>query len=206
MSTTIRRTPVTRSWLRVRGWCGALVLLGLTACGSPKPQFDSIDITGANYAQDFHLFDAAGRPRGLADYRGKVVMLFFGYTQCPDICPTTMADLKAMMQSLGKEADRVQVLFVTLDPERDTAALLTQYVPGFDPRFVGLRADDATTARTAKDFKVFFQKVAGPTPGSYTLDHTAGTYVFDGDGHIRLFMRQGESAADMTHDVRQLLG
>ena len=190
---------------RLRMSAAALLLCVLAACGSPKPQFDSIDITGADYAQDFHLLDATGRPRSLADYRGKVVMLFFGYTQCPDVCPTTMADLKAMRQSLGAEADRVQVLFVTLDPARDTPALLSQYVPGFDPTFVGLRGDDAATARTAKDFKVFYQKVEGATPGSYTLDHTAGTYVFDPSGHIRLFVRQGESAAAMAHDVRQLL-
>jgi len=181
--------------------CAVLV----AACGPQKPQFESVDITGADYAQDFHLVDVAGRPRSLADYRGKVVMLFFGYTQCPDVCPTTMAELKNVMQSLGPDAERVQVLFVTLDPDRDTAQLLAQYVPAFDPRFVGLLSDDATTAQTAKDFKVFYQRVPGATPGSYTLDHTAGTYVFDPAGRVRLFIRQGEPDAAITHDVRQLL-
>jgi protein SCO1/2 len=179
--------------------------LAVAACSPPQPQFESVDITGIDYAQDFHLLDVAGHARSLADYRGKVVLLFFGYTQCPDVCPTTMAELKNVMQSLGPEADRVQVLFVTLDPDRDTPQLLAQYVPGFDPRFVGLLGDDAVTAKTAKDFKVFYQRVPGSTPGSYTLDHTAGTYVFDPAGHVRLFIRQGETEAAVTHDVKLLL-
>lgn len=177
----------------------------LAACGPAKPQFDGVDITGANYAHDFHLTDASGRARSLADYRGKLVVMFFGYTQCPDVCPTTMSELKSVMKQLGPDADRVQVLFVTLDPGRDTPALLAQYVPAFDPRFVGLYGDDATTARTAKEFKVFYQRVPGPTPTSYTLDHTAGTYVFDTQGRVRLFLRQGQSASSITHDLRQLL-
>jgi protein SCO1/2 len=181
----------------------ALVLGG---CGRPAAQFESVDITGADYAKDFHLADAAGRPHSLADYRGKVVLLFFGYTQCPDVCPTTMADLKSVMQTLGPDADRTQVLFVTLDPARDTPALLAQYVPSFDARFVGLRGDDEATARTAKDFKVFFQKVPTSSGDGYTLDHTAGTYVFGPDGRLRLFVRQGEGAAAIAHDVRILLG
>jgi protein SCO1/2 len=189
-------------------WSRAALLacaLTLVACAPAKPQFESVDITGAGYAQDFHLADPAGKPRSLADYKGKVVMVFFGYTQCPDACPTTMAELQNVMKSLGPEADRVQVLFVTLDPERDTPQLMAQYASGFDPRFVGLLGDPATTAQTAKDFKVFYQRVPGSTPGSYTLDHTAGTYVFDPAGHIRLFVRQGEPAAAVTHDVKQLL-
>ena len=187
----------------------ALGLLMLTfvlaACGPGKPQFEGVDITGANYAHDFHLIDASGKPRSLADYRGKEVVLFFGYTQCPDVCPTTMSDLKTVMQTLGPDADRVQVLFVTLDPERDKPALLAQYVPAFDSRFVGLYADEATTARTAKEFKVFYQRVPGPTPTSYTFDHTAGTYVFDTNGQIRLFLRQNQSASSIAHDLKQLL-
>ncbi len=183
----------------------ALLTLVVAGCGSKPTQFESVDITGADYAHDFHLTDATGRPRSLADYRGKVVLLFFGYTQCPDVCPTTMADLKTVMQTLGTESDRVQVLFVTLDPDRDTGALLAQYVPGFDPRFVGLRGDDAATAQAAKDFKVFYQKVAGTTPGSYTLDHSAGTYVFDPSGRIRLYVRPGEGPAAIAHDVKMLL-
>lgn len=180
-------------------------VIALSACSPGKPQFESVDITGADYAQDFHLKDPAGRPRDLADYRGKLVVLFFGYTQCPDICPTTMADLKTVMQSLGPDAERVQVLFVTLDPARDTPELLKQYVPSFDPRFVGLYGDEATTVKTAKDFKVFYQRVPGTAPGTYTFDHTAGSYVFDTNGRIRLFLRQGESAGAVTHDLKLLL-
>ena len=188
-------------------WTGVLlaasVLVG--ACVPAKPQFASVDITGADYARDFHLFDAQGRGRSLADYRGKAVVLFFGYTQCPDVCPTTMAELQGVMQALGPDAERVQVLFVTLDPARDTPDLLAQYVPGFDRRFVGLYGDEAATVRTAKDFKVFFQRVPGATPTTYTLDHTAGTYVFDPQGRIRLFIRQGQAAATVVRDLKQLL-
>ncbi len=183
----------------------ASLAFALAGCTPGKPQFEGVDITGANYAHDFHLTDASGKPRSLADYRGKLVVMFFGYTQCPDVCPTTMSDLKTVMQALGSDADRVQVLFVTLDPERDKPALLAQYVPAFDPRFVGLYADEATTARTAKEFKIFFQRVPGPTPTSYTFDHSAGTFVFDSQGRIRLFLRQGQGAASITHDLKQLL-
>jgi protein SCO1 len=195
----------------LRSWKAAaltfLCAFALVACSKQPAQFDSVDITGADYAKDFHLTDASGKPRTLADYHGKVVLLFFGYTQCPDVCPTTMADLKNVMQTLGPDADRVQVLFVTLDPARDTPELLAQYVPGFDSRFVGLRAaDEAATAQTAKDFKVFYQKVDGKTPDGYTLDHTAGTYVFDPDGRVRLFIRQGQTAQAISHDVKLLLG
>ena len=178
----------------------------LAACAPSKVQFESVDITGADYAKDFHLSEPSGQARSLADYRGKVVLLFFGYTQCPDVCPTTMADLKTVMKTLGPDAPRVQVLFVTLDPVRDTPEVLAQYVPAFDPRFVGLRGDEAGTAQTARDFKVFYQKVPGTVPGSYTLDHTAGTYVFDPTGRIRLFIRQGEGATAVAHDVKLLLG
>jgi protein SCO1/2 len=195
----------------VRGWLGAflalwvVVLSSLAGCSPAKPQFEGVDITGAEYARDFHLTDSSGKPRSLADYRGKAVVLFFGYTQCPDVCPTTMAELQSVMRMLGPDADRVQVLFVTLDPARDTPALLSQYVPAFDPRFVGLFGDEAATVKIAKDFKVFYQRVPGPTPTSYTLDHTAGSYVFDPQGRIRLFVRQGQSAAAVAHDLKILL-
>jgi len=182
-----------------------LATLLLAACSAGKPQFESVDITGADYARDFQLLDASGHARQLADYRGKLVAIFFGYTQCPDVCPTTMAELKSVMEQLGPDASRLQVLFVTLDPERDKPALLAQYVPAFDQRFVGLYGDEAATERTAKEFKVFYQKVPGSTPASYTVDHTAGLYVFDADGHIRLFVRQGESAAAIAHDLKLLL-
>jgi protein SCO1/2 len=175
----------------------------LAAACSP-PAFKAVDITGANYARNFSLMSPAG-PRSLADYRGKVVVIFFGYTQCPDVCPTTLADLAEVRKRLGAEGERLQVIFVTIDPERDTPALLSQYVPGFDPSFVGLYGDADQTAAVAKEFKVFYQKVAGSTPTSYTMDHTAGSYVIDKDGRVRLFIRHGASVDDIVGDLRKLL-
>lgn len=181
----------------------------LAACdfkGNPAPlSFQNTDLTGADYAQGFALTDHTGRPRTLADFKGKVVLLFFGYTQCPDVCPSTMAEMAAVMKQLGALAGQVQVLFVTLDPERDTRQLLAQYVPAFDARFVGLYGDLARTAKTAADFKVFYAKVAGKTPGSYSIDHSAGSYVFDRNGKIRLFVRHGQGAAPILHDLKLLL-
>lgn len=202
---TPRRQPQF-GWRPIAAWFTALAfVVGLGACTSSKPQFDSVDITGADYAKDFHLTDASGKPRSLADYRGKIVVLFFGYTQCPDVCPTTMAELKSVMQLLGPDAERVQVLFVTLDPQRDTPALLSQYVPAFDARFVGLYGDEAATANAAREFKVFYRSVPGATPTSYTLDHTAGSFVFDPQGRVRLYLRQGQPAASVAHDLKLLL-
>ncbi len=180
----------------------ALVIGGCTPSG---PTFRNVDITGADYGKDFALTDHTGRPRTLADFRGKVVVMFFGYTHCPDVCPTTMAELNLVLKELGSEAARVQVLFVTLDPERDTQALLAQYVPAFNPGFIGLYSDVATTARVAKDFKVFFQKVPGSSPDNYTMDHTAGSYVFDEQGRLRLFVRHGGSSEPLLADLKTLL-
>jgi protein SCO1/2 len=176
----------------------------LTACGekAAPPAFENTDVTGLDYAKDFALKDFNGKPRTLADFKGKAVVVFFGYTQCPDVCPTTMADLAAAMKQLGPLADKVQVLFITVDPERDTPALLAKYVPAFDPRFLGLIGDAAATAKTAQDFKVFYQKVPGKEAGSYTMDHTAGLYIYDPEGRIRLFAR---SAQGIEHDLRILL-
>ena len=192
--------------LAARG-LGALALaLALAGCGTPQPQFNNTDVTGSDCCHDFRLTDHHGRTRMLEDFRGKAVVIFFGYTQCPDVCPTTMAELKAAMQLLGPDAQRVQVLFVTLDPERDTRELLANYVPAFDPSFLGLFGDAASTAKIAKDFRVFYQKHAGPTPGSYTLDHTAGSYVFDPQGRVRLFVRYGDDGgAKLAADLRTLL-
>jgi protein SCO1/2 len=162
-------------------------------------------VTGLDYAKGFSLTDHTGKPRTLADYKGKVVLVFFGYTQCPDVCPTTMAEMASVMQKLGPQADQVQVLFITLDPERDTPALLSSYVPAFDKRFVGLYGTPEQTAKVAKDFKVFYSKVPGKEPGSYTIDHTAGSYVFDREGRLRLFIRHGGGADPIVHDIRQLL-
>ena len=154
----------------------ALLLAG---CSEQSAHFNSTDVTGADWGRDFHLTDPAGKPRQLADFTGRAVVLFFGYTQCPDVCPTTMSKLREVMKALGDDANRVQVLFVTLDPERDTPALLAQYVPSFDTRFLGLYGSMDTTKATAKDFRIFYEKVAGTKPGSYTIDHTAGLYMFD---------------------------
>lgn len=170
-----------------------------------QTEFKNTDVTGLDYAKDFALTDHNGIPRTLADFRGKVVLVFFGYTHCPDVCPTTMAELAGVMKELGKDADRVQVLFVTLDPARDTQALLAKYVPAFDPRFLGLRGDQAATEKTAKEFKIFFQKVDGKTADTYTIDHTAGSYVFDAKGRVRLFVRNGQGAAPIAHDLAILL-
>lgn len=176
------------------------------ACGQPGPQFKNVDITGADYGKDFHLTDHTGKPRQLADFRGKIVLLFFGYTHCPDVCPVTMSQLAQTLKELGADAERVQVLFVTLDPERDTKELLAQYVPAFNPGFLGLYGDMATTQETAKAFRVFFQKQPGKTPDSYSVDHTAGTFVFDTQGRLRLFVRYGQEGPDLLADIRTLLG
>jgi len=167
--------------------------------------FQNTDVTGLDYAKGFALTDHTGKPRTLADFKGKVVVVFFGYTQCPDVCPTTMAEMASVMQKLGPRADQVQVLFITLDPERDTQQLLASYVPAFDKRFIGLRGTPEQTAKTAKEFKVFYAKVPGSDPNSYTIDHTAGSYVFDRDGRLRLFIRHGQGPDPIVHDLRELL-
>jgi protein SCO1 len=177
----------------------------LAGCAPDGPKFQSSDVTGAKFGRDFSLIDAQGKPRTLADYRGKAVVVFFGYTQCPDVCPTTLAELAEVMKMLGQDADRVQVLFVTVDPERDTPELLSKYVPAFDPRFAGLYGDAAATERTAKEFKIIYQKRPGPTPGSYTMDHSAGTYIFDPKGKLRLYVSYGQGPDVFAHDLRELL-
>jgi len=176
----------------------------LAACTPAGPSFKGSDVTGATFGRDFALTDPAGQPRTLADYRGKAVAVFFGYTQCPDVCPTTLAAFAEATRSLGADADKVQVVFITVDPDRDTAALLAQYVPAFDPRFVGLRGDAAATERVAREFKVIYQKVPGTAPDRYTMDHSAGVFLFDRAGRLRVY----ESSADpavLAHDLRTLL-
>jgi protein SCO1 len=187
------------------GFCAVLAaVLGGCGTGVEAPKFKLTDITGANFGKELNLIDHDGRPRTLADFRGKVVMLFFGFTHCPDACPTTLAEMAQAVRELGPDGDKVQVLFVTVDPERDTAPVLKQYVPSFHPGFLGLYGDPEATARVAKEFKVFYQKQ--PLPGGdYSVDHAAGTYVFDRDGRLRLFARYGQGAADLLHDVRVLL-
>jgi protein SCO1/2 len=179
--------------------------VALAACQPQAPAFNNVDITGAQYAREFALTDHTGARRTLADYKGKVVVVFFGFTQCPDVCPTTLTDLAQVKQKLGPAGNDVQVLFITVDPERDTQAVLAQYVPGFDPSFVALRGDAAEIERAAKEFKVFYQKVPGKTPSSYTMDHTAGSYVFDREGRVRLFLKHAQGVDAIAADLKRLL-
>ena len=189
----------------MRVLCSALLTAAvLTACSGSGPSFKNTDITGADYGKDFTLTDHTGKTRTLADFRGKVVVVFFGYTRCPDVCPTTLADLKTAKELLGEDGKRLQVLFVTVDPERDTPQLLAKYVPAFDPSFLGLYGDASATARAAKEFKVFYQKAPGKAPGSYTMDHTSGSYVFDPQGRLRLLVRQG-NVPNLVSDFKTLL-
>lgn len=190
-------------------WRASVAVLFLAAllagCNSGGPKFKNTDITGAGYGTELSLTDHNGKPRTLADFRGKVVVLFFGYTHCPDVCPTTLSELSQVMQLLGSDADRVQVLFVTVDPERDTPAVLAKYVTAFDPRFLGLYGDAEATRRAAKEFKVFYEKHEGSASGQYTMDHSAGTYVIDTKGRLRLFVGYGKADADLAQDIRTLL-
>ncbi|GGX37465.1 SCO family protein [Undibacterium squillarum] len=188
-----------------RNVISGLALLLLAACSPPTAKFNNTDLTGLDYTAEFRLKDHQGKDRTLADFRGKLVVMFFGYTQCPDVCPTTMAEMSAVMQKLGAQSDQVQVLFVTLDPQRDTQALLNAYVPAFDSRFLGLYGDAGEIDKLAKGLKVFYQKVPGKTPDSYTLDHTAGSYVFDQQGRIRLFLRHAQGPEPIVQDLQTLL-
>lgn len=181
----------------------ALALL-LAGCDS-RPQFANADLTFADFGKDFALTDHTGKPRTLADFRGKAVVIFFGYTQCPDVCPTTMTGMAEAMKLLGADAAKVQVLFVSVDPERDTQELLAQYVPVFNPSFLGLYADAQTIARTAQDFRVFYKKQPGSTPTTYTVDHTAGSYVYDPQGRLRLYVKHGEKPELIAKDLKLLI-
>jgi protein SCO1/2 len=186
-------------------FASVLLVLLVSACDPEKPRFQASDVTGAAFGRDFRLTDHNGKPRTLADFRGKVVVIFFGYTQCPDVCPTTLSDLAATLQKLGADASRVQVLFVTIDPERDTPELLSQYVPAFNPTFLGLYGDAAATAATAREFKVLYQKQPGSTPGNYSMDHSAGTFIFDPQGRLRLYVTHGQGPELYAHDIHELL-
>ena len=177
----------------------------LAACSPEAPTFKGADITGASFGRELALADHHGKARTLADFRGKAVVIFFGFTQCPDVCPTALSALAEAMRRLGPDATRVQVLFVTIDPERDTADLLSRYVPAFHPSFLGLRGDAEATARVAKEFKVLYQKVPGQTPDTYTMDHSAGLYLFDPQGRLRVFESHGQGAEAIAHDLRELL-
>ena len=177
----------------------------LSACTQAKPQFQSVDLTGAEYATGFSLTDQNGQVRTLKDFAGKVVVVFFGFTQCPDVCPTTMSELAQVKKLLGADGDKLQAVLVSVDPERDTPEILKAYMGNFDPSFVALRPTPAQLADLAKDFKVFYKRVDGKTSGSYSMDHTAGSYVFDGNGKIRLFTRYGSGVEMLASDVRLLI-
>ena len=188
---------------------GTLALAGCDRLGIGKgtgaASFKGIDITGAEYARTLNLPDQNGQARSLADFKGKVVVVFFGYTQCPDVCPTTMAELAQVRKALGPAGERVQGVFVSVDPERDTPEVLKAYMASFDPGFVALRGTAEQTAAAAKEFKVFYAKVPGKAEGSYTMDHTAGSYIFDPSGKVRLFVRYGAGAEPLAADLKALL-
>lgn len=197
----------TRRFLAFLGSAAMLPMAGaLSGCFANKPSFASVDITGADYARDFSLVDHNGRTRTLKDFAGQVVVVFFGFTQCPDVCPTTMAELVEVRKALGADGQRVQAIFVTVDPDRDTPEVLKAYMGNFDASFLALRpSSPEQLAALAKDFKVFYKKNTGPTPTSYTIDHTAGSYVYDGKGKLRLFTRYGMGIKPLTADLRVLL-
>ena len=199
----MKRRPVIRLLAQ-----GILALAGsatLAACMQSKPQFRAVDITGADYAKDFLLTDANGQQRRLKDFAGKAVVVFFGFTQCPDVCPTTLAELSAAKKLLGADGEKVQGIFVTVDPERDTPEVLKAYMANFDPGFVALRGSPEQLAAVAKDFKVYYKKVEGKTPGSYSMDHSAASYVYDPKGQLRLYTRYGSGPQSLAEDLKLLL-
>ncbi len=177
-------------------------------CGAERGGglFNAIDISGVAYGKDLRLTDHTGKARTLAAFRGKVVYLFFGYTHCPDVCPTTLADAAKAVRLLGKDGDRVQVLFVTVDPRRDTPEVLAQYVPAFNPSFLGLYGDEQATRAAAREFRVFYEVKPGKTAEDYSVDHTAGSYVLDQEGRLRLFVNYGMAPEKLAADLRRLLG
>jgi protein SCO1 len=184
---------------------GAFAAIAMLRPATPAHSFEAVDITGVDWGKDFQLTEHTGQKRSLADFRGRVVTLFFGYTQCPDVCPTTMAKLSETMKLLGDDARLVQGLFMTVDPKRDTPQVLAQYVPAFHPAFLGLYADEETTARTAKEFKVYFHAQPPNEHGSYSVDHSGHILVFDAAGRLRLMMKPDQSPESMARDLRALV-
>ena len=188
------------AWL----WVVGALCLGLAGCES-KPVFNALDVTGIQgYGNDFRLTDHSGKSRTMGDFRGKAVVIFFGYTHCPDVCPTTLSEMRQVMQILGNDAKRLQVLFVTVDPARDTQELLSKYVPSFHPSFLGLYGDPAATEKVARDFKIFYRISPGKTADSYTVDHNAASLVFDPQGRLRLFINYGMGADKIAPDIKKL--
>ena len=181
------------------------VLSVLAGCHTGQPDFQSTDITGADFGTAFTLTDHNGKQRSLEDFRGQVVVMFFGFAHCPDVCPTTLAELAGAVRKLGPAGEKVQVLLVTIDPERDTPELLAKYVTAFNPKFLALRGNAEETARVAKEFKVIYQKVSGPRAENYSMDHSAGSYIFDRQGRLRLYVGYGRGADVFAHDIELLL-
>ncbi len=201
-----KSTRFSASWLRFFSALAlAAFVVGLGACSEPKPAFKGVDITGADYAKELNLPDQNGQVRKLKDFSGKLVVVFFGYTQCPDVCPTTMQELAEVKRLLGSDGDKLQAVFVTVDPERDTTELLKAYVENFDPSFVALRPTPDQLPALAKEFKIYFKRAEGKTPTSYTMDHSAGSYTFDTQGKVRLFNRYGMGAQALADDFKLLL-
>lgn len=194
--------------LSLHKWISLVLLTLLVGC-SPRPAeeiFQTTDVAGANFAKGFQLTDHHGNKRSLADYKGKVVVLFFGYVHCPDICPTTLTELAEVMKRLGPDADKVQVLFVTLDPERDTPEVLAKFVPAFNPKFIGLYGSTEEIAKTAQEYKLLYTKQDGKTPADYTLDHSSGTYIYDQQGKLRLYAGYDVGVDALVADIKTLLG
>ena len=190
-------------------WARAILLsvfaAFLTACSPDKPQFKSIDLTGADYATDFSLVDQNGKIRTIKDFAGKVVVVFFGFVQCPDVCPTSMAELASIKKSLGADGSKLQAVFITVDPERDTPEVLKGYMDNFDPTFLALRPTPEQLPTVAKNFKIYYKKVEGRTADSYSMDHSAGSYVYDPQGRLRLYNRYGSGAEGLLSDIKKLL-
>ena len=184
-------------------WVGAAGIF--SACSPKGPKFQGVDLTGAEYGRDLPLTDQFGKERSIKDFAGKVVVVFFGYTQCPDVCPTSMSELAEVKRSLGADGDKLQGIFVTVDPERDTPEMLKGYMASFDPSFIALRGTPEQLVAVAKDFKIYYKRVEGQTPTSYTMDHSAGSYVYDTKGRLRVYHRYGAGAQSLAADVRALL-
>ena len=202
---TARRSVVLLAAVLCAAALAACDRAGTSASTSAAASYRGADITGAEYARTLALPDVNGQPRTLGDFKGKVTVVFFGYTQCPDVCPTTMTELAQVKKSLGADGDKLQAVFVTIDPERDTPEILKSYMASFDPSFVALRGTLEQTQAAAKEFKVYFAKVPGKTEGSYTMDHSAGAFVLDTRGNVRLFERYGADADGLTADVKALI-
>jgi protein SCO1/2 len=200
----MRASPNDRRAL-LRILAAAPVAALVAACGQGTPAFKGSDITGTHLGKDLSMIDQDGRPRTLADYAGKVKVVFFGYTHCPDVCPTSLAELAQVMQALGSDASRVQVIMITVDPERDTPEVLKQYVQTFNPAFVGLTGTPEQVKQAATSFKVYYAKVMAKDGADYSMDHSAAFYLLDGSGEARVLAGNGTDGESLVHDIKALL-